>query len=423
VYDKYQAISNAPTVGRTLAKYGLGSLRSYVPAPFRWRIGYRTTDYVARQTNVPKSYKALRSITPQPVVLQWAQKGVQGPLYKYIELHPYLSRVMPLTNQGQNAHLARQGSQWEFFATLDLSHASDSVTLKHVTRLFHGTELLDWLLATRATHVRVQDTVLVSNIFAGMGSSLCFPTETIVFAAACELVKRHGHAVSPLDNVYSVYGDDIIVPTAWAKPLIWLLTQLGFSINLEKSFTSGPFRESCGMEAYRGYDVTPIRYPFHTSPLPRCRKRRDGSLKRYYDAAVAAAGCQFANRAMLEYGFVDLRFATLYVLQRYGYTGFVFTDALQLTRTGSQAPIGCLTLYSNSPTNAHLPSRWNDGLQRIEYKGRTIHTVYNNKLGINCDELRLWEWLRCPPAEEIELDPYALLRASSTHLSRGWVGW
>jgi hypothetical protein len=85
-----------------------------------------------------------------------------------------------------------------------------------------------------------------------MGNGFTFPLETLIFfslaQACCE---------SEDYEKVSVYGDDIIVPV-YAVPLLTkVLTSCGFLVNASKSFSSGPFRESCGKDYLLGTDVRP----------------------------------------------------------------------------------------------------------------------------------------------------------------------
>lgn len=56
----------------------------------------------------------------------------------------------------------------------------------------------------------------------------------------------------------SVYGDDIIVPVDEARSLINYLSILGFQTNVDKTYLSGNFRESCGGDFLNGIDVRPF---------------------------------------------------------------------------------------------------------------------------------------------------------------------
>jgi len=64
------------------------------------------------------------------------------------------------------------------------------------------------------------------------------------------------------DEDVHVYGDDIIVRKSVYEPLIELLAYLGFTTNSRKTFSSGPFRESCGADWYEGKDVRPFTLDF-----------------------------------------------------------------------------------------------------------------------------------------------------------------
>lgn len=85
--------------------------------------------------------------------------------------------------------------------------------------------------------------------FSSMGNGLTFVLESTIFAAACRAVQS---------EAYRVYGDDIAIETHLVDKLLRLLGFLGFSVNMEKTYTAGPFRESCGNDYYNGEYVTPV---------------------------------------------------------------------------------------------------------------------------------------------------------------------
>jgi hypothetical protein len=97
-----------------------------------------------------------------------------------------------------------------------------------------------------------------------MGSALCFPMESMAFfiAIVTHRLRERGVRVTPktvrqgCEGVY-VYGDDLIVPTDEAPAICETLELFGFKVNRHKSFWKGKFRESCGVDAYDGCDVTP----------------------------------------------------------------------------------------------------------------------------------------------------------------------
>jgi hypothetical protein len=88
--------------------------------------------------------------------------------------------------------------------------------------------------------------------FSSMGNGYTFALETLIFWAL-------GKAVNSLTGgvVLSVYGDDIICSDCSAALLMEVLQWCGFVLNRDKSFVTGPFRESCGADWHTGTRVTP----------------------------------------------------------------------------------------------------------------------------------------------------------------------
>lgn len=156
------------------------------------------------------------------------------------------------------------------YGTIDLSSASDSVTWSLVKAVFRGTKILPLMgrARTRMVHYRgrrakgkcssIQPFTIAVEKFAPMGSSMCFPVESLIFSAAAALaVERSGRL-----SKRRVYGDDCIVHRSAVQEFIKILEDLHFKVNVDKSYMPGsPFLEACGMEALRGFDVTPTRIP------------------------------------------------------------------------------------------------------------------------------------------------------------------
>jgi hypothetical protein len=100
-----------------------------------------------------------------------------------------------------------------------------------------------------------------------MGNSCTFPVESLLFLAvtvSSVLVSRgegfSPQAVKKLAGEVTVFGDDIIVPTDSLELLVAGLELLRFKVNSQKSYWTGLFRESCGVDAYEGHRVTPIYF-------------------------------------------------------------------------------------------------------------------------------------------------------------------
>jgi len=90
---------------------------------------------------------------------------------------------------------------------------------------------------------------------SSMGNGNTFETETLVFyglAKSCCLIAGVD------DTDVSVYGDDVIIPSAAYPLFVEAADFCGFITNDSKSFHEGPFRESCGGHYWCGTDVTPF---------------------------------------------------------------------------------------------------------------------------------------------------------------------
>jgi len=205
---------------------------------------------------VPKKTDIDRVACKEPDINMWLQKGIGN----YIR--DSLRRTgINLNDQSINSSLARRGSLLNDLATIDLSSASDSVTRELVYQLLPET----WytLLDSVRSHVTIIDGEEHRNeMFSSMGNGFTFELESLLFY----VLARATTYFSGVSGIVSVYGDDIIVPTEIYDDLIWVLSVMGFEANAKKSFSDGPFRESCGGHYYDGYDITPfyLRKPLET---------------------------------------------------------------------------------------------------------------------------------------------------------------
>jgi hypothetical protein len=93
--------------------------------------------------------------------------------------------------------------------------------------------------------------------FSSMGNGFTFELETLIFLCLILAVDETGQKLESGRNVFT-YGDDIICPTEYSEAVISALKFSGFSLNMKKSFVSGPFRESCGGDFFGGVDVRPF---------------------------------------------------------------------------------------------------------------------------------------------------------------------
>lgn len=215
--------------------------------------------------SVPKTKRTPRIIAEEPTAMQYMQQALLR------EFVPRLERKfggsIGFTSQLRNKEYARLGSIDGSYATLDLSEASDRVSLLAVEDLLSSNRtVLGAVMACRSSHASVPGYAPFELAkFASMGSALCFPVEAMVFftilsmSAAQSYNLPRGYRLKEVLRKVTVYGDDIIVPAQMADKVRTNLELFGLKVNVTKSFTVGNFRESCGGDYFRGQDVTPYR--------------------------------------------------------------------------------------------------------------------------------------------------------------------
>lgn len=228
----------------------------------------------AKLVTVPKNSRSRRTITIEPCWKQFLQQGYNEVLRDHIKKDSVLRWCLDLNDQSHNQKLAIEGSHTDEWATIDLSSASDLLTTKLVSLVLNRRPLLlEGLLACRSPQLETDEGPIPLEKYAGMGNATTFPIQSIVFAvlAISALIDgkapTFGRVVRAAKKV-RVFGDDIIVPTRAAHKVVEWITEAGLTVNLEKSFLKGNFKESCGVDAYSGIDVTPIyvrHHPFNIS--------------------------------------------------------------------------------------------------------------------------------------------------------------
>jgi len=320
----------------------------------------------AKVVLVPKDSRGPRIISCEPLEYQWIQQGLGRALQEHLQTWHLTKGHVNFTDQSINAKLALSSSKTLKWVTLDMKEASDRVSLWLVRELFAKVpRLLDALLATRSTHTRLPSGQVVQlKKFAPMGSCLCFPVESIVFyALAVTAIIRarrengckksiRARASSARAAVY-VYGDDLIVRSQDYGPLLTMFPTVGLKFNDGKCCTGGFFRESCGCDAYKGVDVTPLRL------------KKLWSSRRTVDANTLIAYVAYSNAAY----------------QR-GYKRVAWLLASHVQLILGELPItnrqlGYLSLIrpvSTIQPGPRHPVRYNSELMRFEIKGWTLRS-------------------------------------------------
>jgi hypothetical protein len=265
LWGKYRWTSISPRITETypLDTYFYASMGHFCDT-YKELDSLQFKENSARVLLVPKDSRGPRLISCEPLDFQWIQQGLGRAMSKHVELHPLTRYNIHFTDQQPNQFGALLGSQTGEYATLDLNEASDRVSVGLV-RLLFPEPLLSALLNCRSQSTTLPcGRILKLNKYAPMGSALCFPvlaltTWAILAAGLSDACADRIHRKAILQRIL-VYGDDVIVPTAQAADAIKLLEAFGLKVNRDKSCISGFFRESCGMDAYKGVSVTPVRF-------------------------------------------------------------------------------------------------------------------------------------------------------------------
>lgn len=317
----------------------------------------------ARVVLVPKDSRGPRLISCEPLAMQWVQQGLGAAIVRHVEHHPLTRHNVHFTDQGPNKRGALLGSSTGRYATLDLKEASDRVTLGLV-RVMFPSKVLPYLEACRSLSTELPDgSVLALNKFAPMGSALCFP----VLALTVWAILTAGASDADARESILVYGDDVVVQTAEAAHAIKLLESFGLKVNRDKSCVTGFFRESCGTDAYNGYDVTPLRLRklWPTSPSPESYVAWIAYANQFYDRKYYALYWLIVDQLMKVYGEIP-------------------SDAMigfkPVKRPDGQVPQGiCPSLREVPDDRCTLRRRVNKDLQRVQVRVRVVESRKTNR--------------------------------------------
>lgn len=216
-----------------------------------------------RFTTVPKDASKDRGICVEPLGNLWVQLGIGGELKRRLSQvglhvgkqaerviqHNWLSWDLARDGQYHHQQMAREGSIGKGWSTIDLSNASDTVALELV-RWVIPPDWFELLAALRSPYTLFKSKWVRLEKFSSMGNGFTFELESLIFAAL--VAAATGLKVG--EQVFS-YGDDILVPDEHAASALAVLKAVGFTPNERKSYTAGPFRESCGGDFFSGIEV------------------------------------------------------------------------------------------------------------------------------------------------------------------------
>jgi len=211
----------------------------------------------SKLTTVPKNEETRRTINIEPsgnMALQLAAGAYLEGALRYVGLDIR-------EQQPRNKLLAFVGSLSGRFATIDLKSASDLISQQLVRELM-PTDWWAFLSAIRSEKVTLPDGgSRVLHMMSAMGNGFTFPLMTLIICSLMYAMRARLNScrLNRIDwNRSAVFGDDIIVETEYFEPMCDILARAGLVVNHDKSYSSGPFRESCGGDFYEGHDVTPF---------------------------------------------------------------------------------------------------------------------------------------------------------------------
>lgn len=202
---------------------------------------------------VPKDVGKRRCICTEPILNMFYQLGAKHVINTQLRK---IYRLDISTQSHVNKKLARLGSLNGSNSTLDLKDASDMIHNDLVKQLLHPL-VYSTLDLIRSENYTVDGRDEVFNMVSSMGNGFTFSLMTLLLTSLLDVFLRTKRTryVSGRDGVF---GDDIILPSKYATEFCNVLSDFGFVVNLDKSFITGPFRESCGGDFYEGHNVRSI---------------------------------------------------------------------------------------------------------------------------------------------------------------------
>jgi hypothetical protein len=301
---------------------------------------------------VPKTLTKPRLIATEPSEMMFCQQGCWNFIKERCR-DSLIGEFVHFRDQTFNQRLALQASVDGSLATIDLSAASDRVTPVVVGNVFRRhPALLTALAATRTRFLSYgglgPDGLVELRKYSTMGNATTFPVESLVFlsivlAGCLESTEVTTRRISDLKGKVLVFGDDLIVPRENAGTIMDLLEVLYFKVNTDKTFTEGNFRESCGVDAFRGVCVTPVYWHDVHDRTPESYVSRAAVSNNLYRKFLVAASQQVQSRTRGQ-----IRLPLL------------------------PADSGALGFHSFVRPSNVLPKRWNKGLQREEVRIASI---------------------------------------------------
>lgn len=303
----------------------------------------------SRLIAVHKNQKGPRLIAAEPVSHMYIQKLLEKCMVYRFE-SSFIRQSISIKDQSNNKELAEKASRNQQYTTIDLSEASDRVSLAIIESFLRSNpEWMKDMQACRSPYVTMPDgSVINYKKFGPQGSAVTFPLQSLLYYAICQSAIHIHNGLMPTYSSLRkgasdirIYGDDIIIKTEYRSILVDLLSMFHMKVNTDKSFWTGKFRESCGRDAYDGFSVNP----------PRIKEIPNGNL------AQLPSLVQTANRFYSK-GFWR---TSQYIRSIIG-----FADKFIPISNEARFPVSHFSFLGTDLS--HLPMRYSEKLHSIEYK-------------------------------------------------------
>jgi hypothetical protein len=214
-----------------------------------WNLSERKIFDGNKVITVPKNSKTDRTIAIEPGLNLWFQKGIGNLIRRRLRWVG-----VDLNSQERNQLLSREGSITGKLATVDFSSASDSISNSTVWELLPDRwfSVMDIL---RSRYGVLGKQKFWYEKFSSMGNGFTFELESLIFYSIAHAVCTYLHVST---SKISVYGDDVIIPVSAYSLFVKTCAFYGFTVNAQKSYSTGYFRESCGSHWFNGLDCKPF---------------------------------------------------------------------------------------------------------------------------------------------------------------------
>lgn len=226
-------------------------------------------DHLCKVLAVPKSFKTARIIAKEQTRRAYFMQGLRKLWVDWLDITGD-STYVDVEDQEPNQEACRIASIDKGMVTVDMSHASDSISYT-LGAILNGPWFDQYIYRPYASHyldlpggVRRR-----SNIYFTSGSPCTFIFESCFFLAVARAAthyvnlwitmgdRRRKKCLEP-----RTFGDDVLIDERAYDLYLLLLTQLGCCVNVDKTFGSdSDYRESCGVEYRNGYPLHTIKWP------------------------------------------------------------------------------------------------------------------------------------------------------------------